>query len=30
MLKASPYFDYGNFNIPYFHITGNQPEMYDK
>lgn len=28
MLKASPYFDYSKFNIPYLHITGNQPEMY--
>ena len=28
MLKDSPYFDYENFQIPYLHLTGNQPEMY--
>jgi hypothetical protein len=28
MLKESPYFDYSKFNIPYLHMTGNQPEMY--
>lgn len=28
MLKESPYFDYSKFNIPYLHMTGNQPETY--
>lgn len=28
MLKESPYFDYSKFNIPYLHMTGNQPEIY--
>ncbi len=28
MLKESPYFDYNKFLIPYLHMTGNQPEMY--
>ena len=28
MLKESPYFDFMKFNIPYLHMTGKQPEMY--
>lgn len=28
MLKQSPYFNYANFQIPYLHLTGDQPEMY--
>ncbi len=28
MLKESPYFNYNKFSIPYMHLTGKQPEMY--
>jgi hypothetical protein len=28
MIKESIYFNYEKFDIPYLHITGNQPEMY--
>jgi len=28
MLKKSKYFDYNKFQIPYLHITGNQPDLY--
>ncbi|WKK67130.1 hypothetical protein [Lutimonas zeaxanthinifaciens] len=28
MLKESPYFNYANFQIPYLHFTGDQPETY--
>lgn len=28
MIKESLYFDYSNFNIPYLHFTGTQPEIY--
>jgi pimeloyl-ACP methyl ester carboxylesterase len=28
MLKESPYFAYNKFLIPYLHMTGKQPEMY--
>ncbi len=28
MLKESPYFDYSKVKIPYLHLTGRQPEMY--
>ncbi len=29
MMKESPHFDYNKFNIPYLHLTGRQPEMYN-
>ncbi len=29
MIKQSPYFNYSNFKIPYLHITGEQPEIYN-
>jgi hypothetical protein len=29
MLKASPYFDYRKLKIPFLHITGQQPEIYN-
>lgn len=28
MLKESPYFNFSNFSIPYLHMTGKQPEIY--
>ncbi len=29
MLRESPYFDYSKFKIPYLHMTGKQPEIYN-
>jgi len=28
MIKNSPYFDYNSVQIPYLHMTGDQPEIY--